>query len=382
MGLQGESYSYPERVLSHCDALGWVDHMKPGLSSADGCRISLIVAMRNEESCIGECLRSLLAQDLDPSNFEVLACDGESTDGTWQIAENMLAGHPNCRVLHNPKVTQTAAWNRGIEESRGELIGIVSGHALLAPDYVSKVLETHARTGADLVGGPMSAVGQNRTGEAVAVATSARFGMGGAKFHYASCEELVDTVYMGVCRRSVYEKVGGFDEELVRDEDDELSYRIREHGGRIVCNPAIRSKYYNRASLAGLWKQYFLYGLWKVRVLQKHPKQMRPRQFAPPFFVLSLILALILSVSFHWGWIAMALAGGGYVLANLGASVATASKKGWRHLPLLPAVYAILHLSYGLGFLVGLVKFWNRWGDKKGKVPELKPREAESAGGT
>jgi succinoglycan biosynthesis protein ExoA len=375
MGLQREPYSYPERVSTCCDILGRVGHMKPGLSSGDGCRISLIVAMRNEESCIGECLGSLLAQDLDPSSFEVLACDGESTDGTWQIAENMLVGHRNCRLLHNPKVTQTAAWNLGIEESRGELIGIVSGHALLAPDYVSQVLDTHARTGADLVGGPMSAVGQNRTAEAVALATSTRFGMGGAKFHYANREEFVDTVYMGVCRRSVYEKVGGFDEELVRDEDDELSYRIREHGGRIVCNPAIRSKYYNRASLGGLWKQYFQYGLWKVRVLQKHPKQMRPRQFVPPLFALSLFVVLGLWLLASWGWVALVVVGGSYVLANLAASVLTAARKGWRHLPPLPVVYAILHLSYGLGFLAGLFKFWNRWGDKKGKVPEFKPRE-------
>ena len=344
--------------------------------------VTLIIPVRNEAAHLAECLRSVLAQEYDAERLEVLVLDGMSTDNSRQIAEDLVKGRTNCRVLDNTRVIQSAAWNLGIQVANGDLIGIVSAHSVLSTDYVKQVVETHARTGADLVGGPMSAVGQNRTAAAVALATSTRFGMGGAKFHYANREEFVDTVYMGVCRRAVYERVGGFDEELVRDQDDELSYRILGRGGRIVCNPAIRSMYFNRASLTGLVRQYFQYGLWKVRLLQKHPRQMRPRQFVPPFFALSLILSLCLTVLFPWGWIVLAAIAGCYALANLGASAITAAKKGWKYLPLLPLVYAILHLSYGLGFLAGLVKFWNRWGDKKGKVPEFKPREAESARGT
>ena len=223
----------------------------------------------------------------------------------------------------------------------------------------------------------MDAVGRGRFGEAVAAATSSPFGVGGARFHYSNTEEWADTVYMGAWPRWVFEEIGLFDEELVRDQDDEFNYRLREHGGRILLSPKIKSVYSNRSNPLALWKQYFQYGFWKVRVLQKHPKQMRPRQFAPPLFALCLCLCLCLTVIFPWGWTCLATIAGCYALANLTASVATAAKKGRRHVLLLPVVYAILHLSYGLGFLVGLFKFWNRWSDKKGSVPEFKPREAE-----
>ncbi|HTW93019.1 MAG TPA: glycosyltransferase family 2 protein [bacterium] len=345
----------------------------------DACRLSLLVAMRNESGTIKACLKSLVVQDSAKSEFEVLVFDGESTDDSWCIAEGVLAGHGNCRVLRNPERTQSAAWNRGIRESHGEMIGIISGHTTLAHDYVRRVVETFERTGADMVGGPAIASASGLAAESIAAAMTSRFGVGDATFRYATKEQYVDTVFQGVCRRKVFERIGGFDEELVRDQDDEFSYRLLEHGGKILCNPEIRCTYFSRSSLGGLWKQYNQYGFYKVRVLQKHPKQMRPRQFVPPLFVLSLITVLGLWFLVSWGWAAFALVSGSYVLANLVASVLTASKKGWKHLPLLPVVYAILHLSYGLGFLLGLYRFWNRWGDKVGKVPSFAKRHLDNS---
>ena len=179
---------------------------------------------------------------------------------------------------------------------------------------------------------------------------------------------------MGSWPKRVFESIGFFDEELIRDQDDEFNYRLREHGGNILLSPKIKSVYTVRSSPKALWKQYYQYGYWKVRVLQKHPKQMRLRQFVPPVFTSTLIGSLILALFFHWGWIFLVLVAGSYLISNLTASLITASKKGWKQLPLLPIVYASLHLSYGLGFLVGLVKFSNRWGDKKGIVPEFIPQ--------
>jgi succinoglycan biosynthesis protein ExoA len=141
-----------------------------------------------------------------------------------------------------------------------------------------------------------------------------------------------------------------YDEELVRNQDDEYNYRIRKMGGKILLADDVRSKYYSRGSLKKLWKQYFQYGFYKVRVFQKHPRQMSMRQFVPPLFALSLILSFILALFFPLGRIALALVTGSYLAANLAASIYTAAKRGWRHLPLLPLVFAILHLSYGLGF--------------------------------
>jgi hypothetical protein len=162
----------------------------------------------------------------------------------------------------------------------------------------------------------------------------------------------------------------------VRCQDDEYNYRLRELGAKLLLAADVRSKYYSRASLRSLWKQHFQYGFWKVRVMQKHPKQMRPRQFVPPLFALCLCLCLCLSFLFPWGWVCLAATAGSYALANLAASAVTASKKGWRYITLLPVVYAVLHVSYGLGFLVGLVRFWNRWCDRVGKVPRLDAQQA------
>ena len=169
----------------------------------------------------------------------------------------------------------------------------------------------------------------------------------------------MDTVYMGLCHRSVYERIGGFDEEMIRNQDDELSYRLRKAGGRIVCNPQIRSYYYNRAGLASLWKQYFQYGWYKVLVLQKHPRQMRPRQFAPPTFVLALIVSGLLALILITRPLSLVIPSL-YLLANLAVSFRIAFMRGWKYLFLLPVVFAILHLSYGIGFLGGLFRFWNR----------------------
>lgn len=327
-------------------------------------RVSLLVAMRNEEGYIAPCLASILAQDYPAEDLEVWVLDGHSTDDSWQIADRLFSGRAHCHVVSNPGITQSSGWNIGIERATGDVIGIVSAHSELAPDYVSTAVATLRQTGADLVGGPMKAVSATLPGRAVASATSTPFGVGGARFHYATRQEEVDTVYMGLCWREMYDRMGGFDPEMIRNQDDELSYRLLKDGGRIVCNPKIRSCYHNRASFRSLWRQYFQYGFYKVRVMQKHPRQMRLRQFIPGIFVATLLLCFLLAFLMLAGkWILLSVAGA-YVVANLGASSLAARKDGWRLFPLLPIMYATIHFAYGTGFLIGLVKFWNRWGQQ------------------
>src|SRR5207248_3200783 len=145
----------------------------------------------------------------------------------------------------------------------------------------------------------------------------------------------VDTVYMGMYPRRVFERVGLFDEELVRNQDDELNYRLRKDGARIVITPRMRSHYQNRQSLKTLWLQFFQYGVWKMRVLQKHPRQMSPRQFVPPLFVLSVILSALLAPWLRpFGWL-LAAALGAYGIALIVAASAVVRRHGWRHFPLL-----------------------------------------------
>jgi len=320
--------------------------------------VSLLVAMRNEEKCIERCLRSIMAQDYPLDRLDVLVLDGESDDSSAAIVRKLIQGKPSFRLLTNPQRFQGLGWNLGIEESRGDIIGIVSAHPELSPSYVRTAVETLLRTRADMVGGPMRARGLGIVGRAVAAATSSRFGVGGARFHYATREADVDTVYMGLCRREVYERIGGFDPEMVRNQDDELSYRLRKHGGRIVCNPEIASYYENRATFKSLFRQYFEYGQWKVRVMQKHPAQMQARHFVPAAFVAALGASAVASLVTPLGRVAFSLIGGSYVLANLCTSAAIAGReKSLELLALLPPTFATLHVAYGVGSLTGLWRF-------------------------
>lgn len=330
--------------------------------------VTLIVAMRNEQKHVARCVESLLAQDYPRDRLEVLFMDGRSTDDTRDIVSRLIADRPEFALVDNPGKIQSLAWNLGIERARGDLIGIVSAHSELAPDYVTQAVETLERTRADLVGGPARAESETVVGEAIAMAMSTRFGVGGAEFRYAQQENEVDTVFMGVCHRALYERIGGFDPEMVRNQDDELSYRLLENGGRIVCNPRIRSVYRNRATLRSLWKQYFDYGRWKVRVMQKHPAQMRSRHFIPPAFVSTMALSAAIPPVFA-GFATV------YGTATLAISASISLRKRRLDvLPYLPAAFAILHVGYGAGFLRGLLQFRERWGDTSSSAPRIPGR--------
>lgn len=323
--------------------------------------VTIIMPIRNEADFITRSLGAVLAQDYPADQLEVVVADGMSTDGTRGIIQRLQAQHPNLRLVDNPGQIVPTGFNTALRQAKGEIIVRVDGHTLIARDYVRQCVTTLKQSKADNVGGKMDAVNHTAFGDAVAIATSSPFGVGGARFHYSNQEEWVDTVYLGAWPRRVFERVGPFDEEMVRNQDDEFNYRLRKAGGRILLHPAIRSTYTPRSTARALWRQYFQYGYWKVRVLQKHPRQMQPRQFAPATLVISL-LGLVLLTPFYQSaaWL-LAVVGGVYGLANLLASCVTASQTSWQHLPRLPLVYAILHFSYGSGFLAGLIKFWNSW---------------------
>jgi glycosyltransferase involved in cell wall biosynthesis len=328
--------------------------------------VSLLVAMRNEEGAIGKTLESIFAQDYPSDRLEVKVYDGDSTDRSVEVAESLCGMRPMASVSRNPRITQAAGWNLGIEEARGDILSIVSAHCELASDYVSTAVETLERTGADMVGGRMTAVGERALERAIALATSTPFGVGNARFHFTDVEEDVDTVYMGFCRRETYRNLR-FDEEMVRDQDDEFSYRLLDRGGRIVCNPLIRSSYRNRSTFRSLWQQYYQYGYWKVRVMQKHPAQVRLRQLVPPAFVAVVVGAALLAPFAIAGRIALITAVGGYAVSNLTASM-FAGRRNLKLLPYMPVTFGTLHLSYGLGYLVGLVRFRNTWRSQPGNA--------------
>ncbi|MBC7815000.1 MAG: glycosyltransferase [Burkholderiales bacterium] len=334
--------------------------------SANGMKapfVTVIMPVRNEGDHLRYSLGAVLAQDYPHDCFEVIIADGFSHDQTRSIARKTAAQCPDVcvTILDNPQRIVPTGFNLALAQAKGEYIVRVDGHTVIARDYLREIVAAFERSNAENVGGRSDAVSVTPLGRAIAIATSSPFGVGGGRFHYSQLEEYVDTVYMGAWRRDLFERIGGFDEEFVRNQDDEFNYRLRAHGGKILLTPRIRSSYSNRSTFLSLWRQYFLYGCWKIRVLQKHPRQMQPRQFAPPSLTAALIGTGLFALVSIWGRRLFALVIGAYALANGAASLYTASKRGWQHLIYLPAIFATLHLSYGIGFLWGLVKFWRRW---------------------
>lgn len=333
--------------------------------------VTLIFPIRNESAYIEHALAAILKQDYSTEYMEILVADGMSTDDTCQIIHDFSAFHPQLKIqiLDNPGRIVPTGMNVALRQAKGEIIIRVDGHCIIAPDYVRKCVEHLQKDGVDGVGGPMESIGETQMAKAIAIGMSSPFGVGNSAFRTSSGKSMfADTVPFPAYTRQIIERAGFYDEELVRNQDDEYNYRIRELGGKILLADDVRSTYFSRTSLKGLWRQYLQYGYWKVRVLQKHPRQMSLRQFVPPAFVLALFGSVFLALSPVLRPLSLVIPSF-YLLANLGASFMTASKRGWISLPLLPIIFAILHLSYGLGVLAGLIKFWDRWGDKIGKTP-------------
>lgn len=336
-------------------------------------KVSILIPIRNEQNYIAACLRSVFEQDFPHEHLEILIADGASTDDTLSIVQALRSQTSiPVSVFDNPRQIVPTGLNILIPLARGDILIRVDGHCVIDADYVSNCVRHLQEDGVDGVGGPMRTVGEDFTSEAIALVMSSRFGVGNSFFRTETGQtRLADTVPFPAYTREIIQKVGLYDEELVRNQDDEYNYRIREHGGKILLAEDVRSTYFSRGSLPKLWRQYYQYGFWKVRVLQKHPRQMSLRQFIPPLFVLSLILSLILTLAVPWGWVLLAAILGLYLLVTLGVSVSLGARHGWRLMGIIPAAFAIIHLSYGLGFLVGLLKFARRWHDKTGEVPSM-----------
>ena len=326
--------------------------------------VSVLMPTRNEARYIALSLGAVLAQDYPADQLEIFVADGRSTDGTREIVRDIQDRHPNVSLIDNPGQIVATGLNTALRLARGEIVIRVDGHCEIAPDYVRRCVEHIKRDAVAGVGGSVETVGESYTAKAIALAMSSRFGAGDSAFRVAhGVTRWVDTIPFPAYTRAIVERAGQFDEELVRNQDDEYNYRLRQMGARLLLAADVRSRYYSRASLGGLWRQYFAYGLWKVRVLQKHPRQMSLRQFIPPAFVLTLGLGATLAPILPLARLALAYTIATYLLASLAASLLVARRGGWRYLPLLPPIFAIMHTSYGLGFLGGLIKFWNRWGD-------------------
>jgi succinoglycan biosynthesis protein ExoA len=319
--------------------------------------VSIVVPCRNERDQIETTLQSILAQEPPPGGFEVIVSDGMSDDGTRNIVSKLAKENPQLRIVDNPGHIVSTGLNAAIGEARGSVVMRMDAHTKYASDYVRNCLEVLETTGADNVGGPWVAKGTGIIGRAIAAAFQSPFSFGDTRGHNPAYEGIVDTVYLGCWPRHVFDRVGLFDEELVRNQDDEFNLRLTRAGRKIWQSPLIKSWYVPRGSLSSLFKQYVQYGYWKVRVIQKHKIPASVRHLVPGFLVLSLVvlaLAAPWSRVAAWCWVALV---GLYFMCNFVASILTAAQSDWRLFLLLPFVFACCHFAYGYGFLRGVWDF-------------------------
>jgi glycosyltransferase involved in cell wall biosynthesis len=316
--------------------------------------VSICVPLFNEERDVGECLESLLALDYPRDRLEILVLDGGSTDRTRETVAKLSAANPTIRLVENPKRIQAAAMNVGLREARGEIVLRVDAHARCEPDYARECVRLLESSGAANVGGVQLAEGVGYFAAAAAIAITRPFGIGNARHRYSGAEESVDTVYLGAWRKRMLEEAGGFDESFRVNEDYELNYRLRRAGGTILLSPRIRCRYYGRRSPLSLAKQFFRYGMWRVKTIRTHPRSVRGRHLVPPFFVLGLALSLGWLPAFGPAALAFPAL---YAAANLASSLRAAAKRGLRYLPALSLAFTIVHLMWGLCFWVGVLRF-------------------------
>lgn len=315
--------------------------------------VSVIMPVRNETAYIQRSLTAVLAQDYPADLLEVIVADGMSLDGTREMVQALQIDHHNVRLIDNPKRIASTALNLATAAARGDIIVRVDGHCEIAPDYVSNCVRHLLNDEAEGVGGSVQTVGETDTARAIAAAMSSPFGVGGSAFRTTKGGTmLTDTIPFPAYLRKVVEAAGPYDETLVRDQDDEYNYRIRKLGGRLLLAADVNSRYYSRAGLASLWVQYFGYGFWKARVLWRHPRQMKARQFVPPAFVAYLGTGIIFFAFSRLVRRLLLLALLAYGSASGLASVHVARQTDRRHLSKLPAAFAVMHLSYGTGFLL------------------------------
>jgi GT2 family glycosyltransferase len=294
-----------------------------------------------------------------------------SDDGTRKILEQLAKENQALRLIDNVRGITSSGMNAAIREAKGDYIAVMGAHNQYAPDYLRRCVEVLQETGADNVGGVMICDARSHMQKAIAAAHHSGFAVGGARWHKTDYEGPVDTVFGGVYRYDVFDRIGLFDEELVRNQDDELNLRLTRAGGKIWQSTRIKSWYHPRASLKDLWRQYLQYGYWKVRVIQKNRLPASMRHVIPGAFILILVVFAVGSMwSTLWAW-AFGSTLCAYLSCNFVASLRTAWRTHWKLAPLLPLVFVCYHFAYGLGFIHGILDFVIRRGAPRQRHTQL-----------
>jgi succinoglycan biosynthesis protein ExoA len=315
--------------------------------------VSVVIPVLNEERHLADAVGNLLGQRYD-GPLEVVLALGPSTDRTDEIAAGLAERDPRVRTVPNPTGRTPAGLNAAIAAASYDIVVRVDGHALVPDDYVAVAVETLQRTGADNVGGIMAAEGETPFEKAVACAMTSPLGVGAASFHVGGEEGPAPTVYLGVFRRETLQRVGGYDESMVRAQDWEMNHRIIDGGGLVWFTPRMRVTYRPRPNVKKLWRQYFEYGRWRREVVRTHRGTLSLRYLAAPIAVVLLVIGTVLGLFSIGGprWMALGwLAPVGYLALVVVGGLAISGGQPWSVRLRVPVALVTMHIAWGLGFL-------------------------------
>lgn len=321
--------------------------------------ISVVMPVYNEEKYIENCIDSLLLQDYPQDYMEWIFVDGMSSDRTRELIGAYIEKYPKLiKLLSNPNKTVPYAMNIGIKDAMGKYIIRLDAHADYNKDYISKCVYYLDTTDADNVGGVAETKSKGFVGNAIAKMLSSRFGVGNSEFRTNGESGYVDTVPFGAFRREVFERWGGYDERLTRNQDNEMNYRIRKNGGKIYLSSDIKLSYYCRDSIKGISDMAVKNGMWNVITMKLCPGSMGVRHFIPLAFLLSLIILPIAGIIYHPIWWLFALEMVLYFALDCLFSAKQAS--GIKEFFLLVLLFPIFHITYGAGSLKGILKLFSK----------------------
>lgn len=321
--------------------------------------ISVICPIYNEEKYIGSFIKSILKQDYPKEDMEILLVDGRSKDKTREIILEFEEKNPCIHLVDNPQQTVPYAMNYGIEYAKGDIIIRLDAHAEYPSNYFSVLAQRlNELEGAENVGGVCVTLPCNTTATAISVAEclSNKFGMGNSYFRVGAKEIMsVDTVPFGCFRKSLFKRIGQYDTDMIRNQDDELNGRIIKNGGKIYLLPDVKIKYFARDKISKVRRMFYQYGLYKPLANKKLGAPATIRQFFPLLFVLGLVFGLILSLifpilfPFYLGVIVL------HLLIGVIEGIKSAKKTGcagciW----IMPYIFMNMHISYGVGYLKGI----------------------------
>lgn len=330
-------------------------------------RVAVIIPTLNEERFIENCLTSVMEQTFPFGAMDVMVVDGGSKDRTREIVQRISDSHPNVRLIDNPGRIQSIAFNIGVRASSAPYIVRLDAHATYNKVYIEKCLEIFSADAEVLgcapelvgnVGGVCAIRPQHAAliAETSAILNQVKFGIGGAAFRVGAKAGFVDTVPFGCFPRKVIDEIGGMREDLARGEDNEYNSRIHKAGYKVYLNPEVVCTYFSRDTIRANMKQMYANGVSIGKLLYIDRASVGLRHLVPLFFVLSLVASLIMGCIYTPILLLLAAIFGLYTFAALLATALACVKFGWKYFLTLSMMFFLVHISYGWGTIVGMLR--------------------------